>query len=111
MQSSLFFCVTYFYYSRREVVSTTGACRVKVTQSSGIAMSGVRHVNKIPTIRGTDILRDARLNKVKRLKVVENSQRYFFAHTTYQLTFIFHPALMSRIGRENENLPWSFHSF
>ncbi|XP_074626264.1 NADP-dependent malic enzyme-like [Acropora palmata] len=49
--------------SRREVVSTTGACRVKVTQSSGIAMSGVRHVNKIPTIRGTDILRDARLNK------------------------------------------------
>ncbi|KAK2570809.1 NADP-dependent malic enzyme [Acropora cervicornis] len=26
-------------------------------------MSGVRHVNKIPTIRGTDILRDARLNK------------------------------------------------
>lgn len=70
MQSSLFFCVTYFYYSRREVVSTTGACRVKVTQSSGIAMSGVRHVNKIPTIRGTDILRDARLNKVKRLKVV-----------------------------------------
>ncbi|XP_015764016.1 PREDICTED: NADP-dependent malic enzyme-like [Acropora digitifera] len=48
---------------RRKVVSTTGACRVKVTQSSGIAMSGVRHVNKIPTIRGTDILRDARLNK------------------------------------------------
>lgn len=41
-------------------------------------MSGVRHVNKIPTIRGTDILRDARLNKVKRLKVVENSQRFFF---------------------------------
>lgn len=106
MQSSLFICVTYFYCSRREVVSTTGAGRFKVTQSSGIAMSGVRHVNKIPTIRGTDILRDARLNKVKRLKVVENSQRFFFAHTTlYQLTFIFHLALMSRIGRENEYLP------
>lgn len=95
-------------------MSTTGACRVKVTQSSGIAMSGVRHVNKIPTIRGTDILRDARLNKVKRLKVVVIANDSFlgvFAHTTYQLTFIFHPALMSRIGRENENLPWSFHSF
>ena len=52
-------------------------------------MSGVRHVNKIPTIRGTDILRDARLNKVKRLKVVVNSQRFFFAHRTYQLTFIY----------------------
>lgn len=74
-------------------------------------MSGVRHVNKIPTIRGTDILRDARLNKVKRLKVVENSQRFFFVHTTYQLTFIFHPALMSRIVRKNEYLPQSFHSF
>ncbi|XP_020623343.1 NADP-dependent malic enzyme-like [Orbicella faveolata] len=34
-----------------------------VIQTSGIAMSGVRHVNKIPTIRGTDIMRDPRLNK------------------------------------------------
>ena len=34
-------------------------------QTSGIAiMSGLRHVNKIPTIRGTDIIRDPRLNKV-----------------------------------------------
>lgn len=27
-------------------------------------MSGIKHVNKIPTIRGTDIMRDPRLNKV-----------------------------------------------
>ncbi|KAM7426306.1 NADP-dependent malic enzyme [Porites harrisoni] len=33
-------------------------------QTSGIAkMSGLRHVHKIPTIRGTDIIRDPRLNK------------------------------------------------
>lgn len=37
---------------------------LSVIQTSGIAMSGVRHVNKIPTIRGTDIMRDPRLNKV-----------------------------------------------
>jgi len=37
---------------------------LSVIQTSGIAMSGVRHVNKIPTIRGTDIIRDPRLNKV-----------------------------------------------
>lgn len=37
---------------------------LSVLQTSGIAMSAVRHVNKIPTIRGTDIMRDPRLNKV-----------------------------------------------
>ena len=37
---------------------------LSVIQTSGITMSGVRHVNKIPTIRGTDIMRDPRLNKV-----------------------------------------------
>ncbi|XP_058951791.2 NADP-dependent malic enzyme isoform X2 [Pocillopora verrucosa] len=34
-----------------------------VLQTSEITMSAVGHVNKIPTIRGTDIMRDARLNK------------------------------------------------
>ena len=37
---------------------------LSLLQTSGIAMSAVRHVNKIPTIRGTDIMRDPRLNKV-----------------------------------------------
>ena len=35
-----------------------------VIQTSGVAMSRVKQVNKIPTIRGTDIMRDPRLNKV-----------------------------------------------
>lgn len=50
------------------VFSLDGAGQKKgglsVIQTSGVAMSGVRHVNKIPTIRGTDIMRDPRLNKV-----------------------------------------------
>ena len=37
---------------------------LSVLQTSEITMSVVGHVNKIPTIRGTDIMRDARLNKV-----------------------------------------------
>ena len=53
---------------QRTVFSLDGAGQKKgglsVIQTSGIAMSGVRHVNKIPTIRGTDIMRDPRLNKV-----------------------------------------------
>lgn len=70
MQSDLIliFCVTGF--TRPEaVVSLAEAGQLKreglsVIQTSGIAMSGARHVNKIPTIRGTDIIRDPRLNKV-----------------------------------------------
>lgn len=40
---------------------------LSVIQTSGITMSAERHVNKIPTIRGTDIMRDPRLNKVKKV--------------------------------------------
>lgn len=62
------FCVTNLI--RQEAGSLTGAGNhregLSVIQTSGIAMSGVRHVNKIPTIRGTDIIRDPRVNKVMR---------------------------------------------
>ena len=40
---------------------------LSVIQTSGITMSAERHVNKIPTIRGTDIMRDPRLNKVMKV--------------------------------------------
>lgn len=44
-------------------------------QTSGIAkMSGLRHVHKIPTIRGTDIIRDPRLNKVLYVELIFQRQ-------------------------------------
>ena len=44
-------------------------------QTSGIAkMSGLRHVHKIPTIRGTDIIRDPRLNKVFYVELIFQRQ-------------------------------------
>ena len=64
MQSNLF-RVTDF--SRQEAVAGNHREGLSVIQTSGIAMSEVRHVNKIPTIRGTDIMRDPRLNKVTHL--------------------------------------------
>ncbi|KAJ7394266.1 NADP-dependent malic enzyme [Desmophyllum pertusum] len=55
--------------TRQEAVILAGAGQLQkeaglsVIQTSGITMSAERHVNKIPTIRGTDIMRDPRLNK------------------------------------------------
>ena len=63
-------------------------------------MSDVRHVNKIPTIRGTDIMRDPRLNKVgvkidgdslSLARLIDQPARLFFMSFTrgeMNLTFI-----------------------
>ena len=68
-------------------------------QTSGIAkMSGLRHVHKIPTIRGTDIIRDPRLNKVVYVELIFQRQLrgrpYALERTSFLPVRVFHYHLL-----------------